>query len=121
MKLAIFENEFNNIKAIFDAFNLLHFQKNATIQVFESSQDFGDFKSLDEFDFILIDLDLSPKSQQDGYQIIEAIKGLGISLNKVKILTGHVNPQELLLERGLPKLQILQKPLKLESLEKILL
>ena len=121
MKLAIFENEYNNLKAIFDAFNLLHFQKNATIQVFETSQDFGDFKSLDGYDFILIDLDLSPKSQYDGYKIIEIIKSMGIGMNKVKVLTGHVNPQELLQDRGISKLQIIQKPLKLESLEKVLL
>lgn len=121
MKIAIIENEFNNLKATFDAFNLLHFQKKAEIVVFETSQEIGDIKSFIDFNFFLVDLDLSPKSNLDGYQIIDLFLRNGIEQRKIKILTGHVNPIELLHERGLPKFNVIQKPLTLESLEKELL
>jgi hypothetical protein len=121
VKIAIFENEYNNLKGIFDAFNLLHFGKKAEILVFENSQEIKDLNLLVDFNFILVDLDLSPKSVLDGYQIIYRLLKIGIEQNKIIVLTGHVNPVELLHERGLPQLNIIKKPLKLESLEKELL
>ena len=120
MKLAIFENEYNNLKASFEAINLLHFYNKAQIDVFETTQSFGDFKRLHEYDYILIDLDLSSKSNKDGYDLIKIICENKITLNKVRILTGHVNVEEVLQKKNLPKIYIIQKPITLDSLEKAL-
>jgi hypothetical protein len=121
VKLAIFENEFNNLKASFDAINLLHFNNEAVIDVFETFQSFKNLSDLISYDYVLIDLDLSAKSNKDGYEIIKELLNLKFPLKKLFILTGHVNVKEKLMEKGLPDISIIQKPLTIDSLEKHLI
>jgi CheY-like chemotaxis protein len=121
MKIAIFENEYSNVKASFDAFNLLNFNNEAIIKVFEHSQSLDDYNTLKAFDFILIDLDLSSTSELDGYKIIGKLLEIDIPLDKLIILTGHVNVEDKLKENNLPILPILEKPITLDELENKLL
>ena len=118
MRLAIFENQFMNIKSSFDALNLIHFNNDAEFKVFETSQDVSDYNSLSEYDFILVDLDLSAKSKLDGYDIILKLHELNIPKNKIFIITGHKFIDNKLKEKGLLGTSIIQKPIELSKLEK---
>lgn len=112
MKVAIFENEFEEMRPAFNGFNLIYYSKSLEYSTFASSQAFGDLKKLSEFDFVLIDIDLSPNSQLDGFQLISQILD-DKDLKKIKpiILTGQPPIKEKLKSKNLPEFPIISKPL----------
>ncbi|MFM8911447.1 MAG: response regulator [Flammeovirgaceae bacterium] len=120
MKIVIFENEFNNLRTSFEAVNLLYFNDSLEFQQFNTFQDFGKIEKLSDFDFAIIDIDLSPKSELDGYQIIEKISELKGKQPKIIILTGHLNIEEQLKARNLPLLPIITKPVDFNSIKNAL-
>jgi CheY-like chemotaxis protein len=112
MKVAIFENEFNEMKPAFDGFNLLYFNKSLDYEVFQSSQSFGDLKYLSSYDYLLMDIDLSVQSQMDGFQLMtEILKDQTIVNLKPIILTGQPLIKEKLRSKKLPEFPIINKPL----------
>ncbi|HEY8892853.1 MAG TPA: hypothetical protein VIM70_21725 [Clostridium sp.] len=112
MKVAIFENEFDEIKSAFNAFNIIYYRKALEYTIYNSSQAFGDLKKLIDFDYVLIDIDLSVNSQLDGFQLISQILN-DKDIKKIKpiILTGQPPVKEKLKSKTLPDFPIINKPL----------
>lgn len=115
MKIAIFENEYEQVRTSFELVNELFFENSLKYDVFVSSQDFGDFKNIIQYSLILIDIDLSLKSELDGYSLIKEI--LKIKTNaKIIILTGASRVSEKLKELKMPNYPILLKPLSYQNI-----
>jgi CheY-like chemotaxis protein len=118
MKVAIFENEYSHFKTSFDGFNLIYFSNRLNIEDFTSSQAFGDLSRLNNYDVLIVDIDLSIVSKMDGYQLINEVIRLGIQNPKIMILTGHISMSEKLKAKGLPDYPIISKPLTLDAIKK---
>ncbi len=114
-RIAIFENEFNLLKDAFDLANLVYFSNQLEFSVFETSQDFGDLNNVNAYDKILIDIDLSPKSEKDGISIMRDIHQLDEHPDMI-VLTGHSNIEKKLKELGLKIPPILKKPLDVSQI-----
>lgn len=109
MKIAVFENEYESVRGAFEASNLISFNNQLKITPFPSSQSF-DNQSADDYSVIFIDIDLSAKSQLDGFSLIRSF--FSDCLNKVVILTGNNKIESALKSRGLnpSALKIIIKP-----------
>lgn len=89
MKIAVFENEYQSVSGAFNAANLLNFNNELEISVFPSSQS-AKLKDIINSDVIFIDIDLSTKSEMDGYSLINELKKIDQNINrKIAILTGN--------------------------------
>lgn len=89
MKIAVFENEYQSVSGSFSAANLLNFEGSLEITVFPSSQS-ADLKEIVHYAVIFIDIDLSSKSDLDGYSLINELKKIDTNINsKIVILTGN--------------------------------
>ncbi len=123
MKIAIFENEYQQVEAAFQVVNLLHYNNSLQIQTFPSSQSIGDLDKIKDFDVVIVDIDLSQKSNLDGYSLLRRIEDLD-KKTKILILTGSSKVEQTLKEKKLPPYDILLKPLDFnilhESLNKVL-
>jgi len=120
MKIAIFENEYHSVQGAFKAANLLEFDNKLEVKVFVSSQE-ADFQKIKEYDVIFVDIDLSTKSELDGFAVINKIKELDNDLtNRVIILTGNSKIEEILSDRGINRggIQIIIKPTSFNEISK---
>ncbi|GAB4093556.1 response regulator [Flaviaesturariibacter terrae] len=113
MKVAVFENEHDLISGIFKAVNLLYFNNQLLFEYYPSSQSFR-MERISEYSLCVVDIDLSPKSELDGYGVIARINTLPIH-PPIVILTGHSLIEETLAQKGLPKYPILMKSIGLED------
>lgn len=119
-KVAIFENEINLFKPIFDVTNTLKFQNLFDFSFFPKSQDIGAIENINNYDLIIIDIELAPKSELDGYGLIKKILEIN-SKSKIVILTGHSRVKDSISEYGFNKeFPIIQKPIQLSNLEEVL-
>lgn len=118
MKIAIFENEYESVKGAFETANLLNFNNKLEIENFQSSQK-ADLSKLDEYTAIFIDIDLSSKSDLDGFALIQKIAGIDEKLmKKIIILTGNNKIEEALNSRNIKGglIQIIIKPTNYEEI-----
>ena len=118
MKIAIFENEFDQIEYSFKLVNRLYYNDELKFEIFTKSQEFKNIENIINYDLIFIDLDLSVNSDLDGYSLIRKF----IALNKklpIVILTGAAMVEESLKKKSLPPFEILLKPLDYKKLFKI--
>lgn len=107
MKIAVFENEYQSVSGAFDAANLLTFNSELEITVFPSSQS-AEMKEIINFDVIFIDIDLSAKSDLDGYSLIQQLQQIDNNINhRIIILTGNNKVKESLLHRKIESTNIL--------------
>lgn len=89
MKIVVFENEYNSVRGAFDAANLINFDRRLEITQYPSSQN-ANLHKINEFDVIFIDIDLSSKSELDGYSLIKKLKEIHSRIaQKIVILTGN--------------------------------
>ncbi|NVJ46272.1 MAG: hypothetical protein HWE07_04060 [Cytophagia bacterium] len=114
-KIAIFENEFELLKDTFDLANLVYYNGDLEFNVFQTSQEFGDIDKIDEYDKILLDIDLAPTSEKDGFGILKEISSYS-NIEKVIIITGDSNIETKLDSKGLSKPPILKKPIDVSDL-----
>jgi DNA-binding LytR/AlgR family response regulator len=120
MKIAVFENEYDSVKGAFEAAKLLDFNSELQIEVFPSSQK-ADFGQIGNFSTIFVDIDLSSKSELDGFSLIQKIKSIDEKLlSRIVILTGNNRIEENLKERELfsKLIQIIIKPTNYEEISK---
>ena len=110
MKVAIFENQFNQVKIQFDVAKKIFFNDQFDYDQFNSSQEFGSLVNLRNYDLVIVDISLSSNSDLDGYDLISEILKLE-NYPKILILTGNGNIVENLKKRDLPEIPILMKPI----------
>ena len=70
-------------------------------------------KTINEYDVIFVDIDLSSKSELDGFSLIQNIRSFDDALTKrIIILTGNNKIEEILRERKIysPEISIIIKP-----------
>lgn len=117
MKIAIFENEYESVKGAFEAANLINFNNQLDIKVFPSSQK-ANLNKIDEFIVIFVDIDLSSKSELDGFSLIQQIQSIDVNLlQRVVILTGNNKIQEALKNRNIDyKIKTIIKPTNYEEI-----
>jgi len=109
MKIAIFENQFHQVKTQFDVANRIYFQDTLKYDQFNSSQDLKPLEAILNYDLVIVDISLSSNSDLDGFDLIKGIMELKTH-PKILILTGNSNIKENLQNRHLPKIPILMKP-----------
>ena len=122
MKIAIFENEYESVTGAFEVANLIDFSGLLDITIFVSSQN-ARFEEIGVFDVVFVDIDLSSKSNLDGFGVIKAIREIDASfLNRIVILTGNNKIEEILEEKGIPKekLKIIIKPTDYEEISRVI-
>lgn len=115
IKVAVFENESHLIDATFDTTNFYYFDNIFNFEYFPSSQSLNPFERIKDYSIIIIDIDLSQKSELDGYSLLMKINQLAIK-PEIIILTGHSKVAENLKIKNLPSYHIIQKPLAIEEL-----
>lgn len=121
MKILMFENEFNYIETQFDYINAVHFNNQIEIDLKQRSQDLRDYNSINDYDYIFIDISLSKKSLLDGFGILKKIESIeGVNKSKIIILTGNHMIKQGLIEHGIThNYKILTKPIEFNDLLKI--
>jgi len=115
MKIAVFENEYQQVEAAFETVNLLYFNNEIQFINYPSSQSFGSLENLKDFSVAIVDIDLSQKSQLDGYALLSRIEKLE-KKPKILILTGSSRVEESLKIRNFPAYDILSKPIDFTEL-----
>lgn len=118
MKIAIFENEYQSVSGAFNAANLLNFNNELEIKVYASSQS-ALLNDIIKYDVIFIDIDLSTKSDMDGYSLIQELKRFDTNINrKIAILTGNNKILESLNQREIDSvdISIIIKPTDFEEI-----
>lgn len=120
MKVAIFENEYESVRISFETANLVYFDNKIEFTIYPSSQS-ADLRKINDYDVVFIDIDLSSKSDLDGYSLIEKISNTYPGVEKrIVVLTGNNKIVESLNLRGLyiKNLQIIIKPTDYEEVSK---
>lgn len=113
MKILVFENEIPAVSEAFNDVNILDFNNELEVTYIDKSQNFRDFRQVNQYDLIFVDIDLSSNSEKDGYGIIEDLKRN--NYDKIVVLTGNIVRDELK-ERGWETIQTLSKPIFLDEL-----
>jgi len=120
MKILIVENEYSYIDTPFEYINDVYFDNTINYTVVAKSQDIRPFNSIEDYDYVFLDISLAKKSDLDGFGIIKKIKEDGLSVDNLIILTGNHFIKEKLIEKGLPSnYSILTKPIDFEDLLKV--
>jgi CheY-like chemotaxis protein len=123
MKIAVFENEYQSVSGAFNTANLMTFGNAMEIEVFPSSQS-ASLGKIISYDVIFIDIDLSSKSDLDGYSLIQQLQQLDNNINtKIVILTGNNKIKESLTTRKIDSIDIsiIVKPTDYEEITNIIL
>ncbi len=113
MKILVFENEIPAVSEAFNDVNKLDFNDQLQVTYIDKSQNFKEFRKLNQYDLIFVDIDLSSNSEKDGYGIIEDLKSH--NYDRIIVLTGNIVRDELK-EKGWGDIKILSKPIFLNEL-----
>lgn len=118
-KLAIFENERIEVEGAFEYLNLTDDKLKGKLDYtfFSSSQSFGNFKKLEGYDLIIVDIGLSAKSEMDGFTLIKTIES-SIDNPNVIIMTGHDISKGYELEHDIKAYPYIEKPITFKTLRK---
>lgn len=119
MKIIIFENEINTVKKAFNRVNQIYFNSEIKYIWKTKSQEFNPTIDLENTDLIFMDLDLSVNSDKDGYNLIEELINLH-NFKSIVIITGHDYVQEELKKRNLLTIKVIEKPIFLDDLKKVI-
>ncbi len=112
MNVLIFENEKAEIENSFNMMNARYFNSELKFTYYPTYQELGDMSNLNSYKLIIIDIDLSTKSEKDGFGILSAIKEYdGEIFNKILILTGSSQVRNKLDNMGYENIPLLQKPI----------
>lgn len=118
MDVAIFENEKEYCEVMFKAANILHFNGNINFQWFASSQEIGPLENVSNYKLILVDLELSPQTEYDGYSLLRELLKYKEE-KEIIILTGASKVVPRLHELGLPRFKIIKKPVSINSIKEV--
>ena len=112
MKILIFENEKVEVENAFKIFNLRYYNNEIEITYYPTSQDLGEISNIAEYNLVILDIDLSVKSNKDGFGILEDIKNYDEELLKrILVLTGSTQVRKKLDDKNFKFIPMLQKPI----------
>ena len=121
MKLLIFENEFIYLDTAFRYVNKLYFEDKIEYEVFPSSQDFGLFTNISNYNAVIVDISLSKRSTLDGYGLLKKLNDIGFDRERILIMTGNHQIRESLKDKNLDfDYKIITKPIDLKQLITVL-
>lgn len=118
MKILIIENEYASIKPVFDAAETIVLHEEIERKICQKSQDIP-WTILSTYDALFIDISLAPRSELDGYGIIDnLIQKYPMVIPKTAIITGNDRIKDMLKERGIDEDQIaiFTKPLRYKDI-----
>lgn len=118
MKILIFENDFLEIKPLFEVLKVDY--DFFDYDYFTNSQGLSPFEKSMTYDKILVDLKLSDGTAMEGYDILAKLQELGYIMDNVAIITGHTDYKSRLQEFGLDNVCVIEKPLYLNEIENFL-
>lgn len=119
MRIAIFENEKSMVEGAFEAMNLAFFSNSLVFKFFSNSQDGKPYSDLKVYDIIFIDIQLTAKSEVDGFNLIKILLPI-VGKDKLAIITGFSKNEGILEELGLPSIPIIIKPVDFIKLNKFI-
>lgn len=121
MKIAIFENEYGSVKGAFESANFFYFEGKLTFENFASSQK-ANLASMSNYAVIFVDIDLSSKSELDGFSLIEKIVEINSDLvSRIVILTGNNRIKEIMPKNSIfDNIEIHFKPTDFDRIAKSL-
>ena len=111
MKVLIFENEVYLIENTFKTINLLYYGNTLEIKYAQTSQEIYPIENVLDYDLIIVDIDLTSKSNKDGITIIQDINDFNSTiLNMTFVLTGSSKVKDRLVSLGFNSITVLNKP-----------
>jgi len=120
MNILIFENEIVEVENAFKMLNILYYKSKLVYRYETSSQDVK-VEEYKTFDLIFIDIDLSVKSEKDGFGILNDIKKHNTEiLKKVVVLTGSNLMRKKLDSDGYKDVPLIQKPVDYKDINKLM-
>lgn len=120
MKILVFEDEYKQIEGLLDYVNFKYFKNEIEFTNYRTSQDFKDLNEINEYDIIIVDIQLDFTSQKDGITLINEIRKVNKNKN-IFIITGkRGNIKQELKDIGLGDIKIVDKPLDDEILSKVI-
>jgi DNA-binding response OmpR family regulator len=121
MKILVFENEFDAIENAFKYLNLKEYSNSLIVDDHPRSQSIGDINNINDYDIVFIDLDLSTRSNLDGFGLIRKIESELSTYPELVILTGQDVPEDYVSANSLKKkYRILEKPINFSKLKNII-
>ena len=116
MKIAVFENLFTEVQGAFTAANLKYFNNELEFSIFPASQKLKPFASLTQYQGVVVDIELAPKSELDGYGLIQKIKTAYPDM-PIMVLTGHSKVKEKLKQLDIHDVPVVIKPITFKDLQ----
>ena len=116
-KILIFENQVYMIENTFKTINLLNFNEELEIKYLQTYQEMENIRILEEYDLIIIDIDLSVNSKKDGIGIIKEINSYDSNiLEKVFVLTGSTKVRQKLDSLDFRNIPVVKKPTDIDEI-----
>ena len=124
MKVAVFENELEGFKNSFEAINLLFFDGQIEYKFYTKFESLGAIDKIPQFDFVIVDLELAPRSQYDGFQVIDMIEEEKHRQEKenpkILIFSGKRDLLDTLKKEKEIRYPVLYKPIDYDKFSKVL-
>ncbi|MCF1420840.1 response regulator [Mangrovimonas futianensis] len=108
MNILVFENEIQEVFDSFNDVNYLDFSNKLKFTFITKSQDFKEFRKLENYSLIFVDIDLSIRSEKDGFGLISDLNAHN-QRSKIIILTGN-DISDQLKHYELSDIPVLEKP-----------
>lgn len=118
MKIAVFENEYDTVEIAFRYLNKKYYGNSIKFDNFPRSDSISDIGLLEEYQLIIVDLDLSSQSKLDGFGLIRKMEQrITTNLPQILILTGQSLSNSFDTENDLKhKYPVLEKPVNYKKL-----
>lgn len=108
-RVAIIENEYQLFRGMFEILNFKYYQNLLQYENFPNVESIDPIEQFQDYDLVIVDVNLSPRSPVDGIDIVERLKTLQ-RVPPIVIFTGYSKTEEKLLKRDLPEYDIIVKP-----------
>ncbi len=120
--ILIYENQKYHIENTFKFINIVDYSGLLNITYYATSQELSSLDELRQYKLIVVDIDLSAKSEKDGIAIIREIKDFDpLMLSKIFIITGSTRISHKMADLGLKDIPIVKKPANRDEILKIML
>ena len=116
-RILVIEDRYFEIENSFKMMNARYYADALEISIKNTYQEIGDLENLNEYDLIVLDIELGNKSKKDGFGLLEEIKDFDGSLFlKILIISGSDFVRNKLNLSGYENIPSLLKPLDYKTL-----